>query len=114
MEIQARTLGPDHPGVAVALNNLAVVAASYLGFALPGAPGGLGVYDLLVKTSLARGFAIDPSTALSCTLVLHAMLVAPIALAGAVILARDGLSLSGLRALAEAPARAPAAGTDGH
>ena len=96
------------------MGNLAVVTSGYLGFALPSAPGGLGVYDLLVKTSLTRGFSLDPSTALSCTLVLHALLVVPVSLAGAVILARDGLSLSRLRAMATRPADAPGAEAHEH
>lgn len=95
--------------------DLAVVVASYLGFALPGAPGGLGLYELLVKTSLERGFFLDASTALGAALALHALLVVPIALAGAAILTRDGLSLASLRAAASQTAggRATPEGTGG-
>jgi glycosyltransferase 2 family protein len=69
---------------------LALVTAGYLSFALPLAPGALGVFELLMKGSLVLGFAVDPSTAMSCALVLHFMLVAPISIAGAAVLIRHG------------------------
>jgi hypothetical protein len=88
------------------VGDLAIVAAGYLSFALPSTPAAIGVYDLLVKTSLAIGFAVDSSTALAAALTLHFMLVVPISLAGAVVLLRNGLSVGGLRELARSERRA--------
>jgi uncharacterized protein (TIRG00374 family) len=78
---------------------LLLVAAGYLSFALPSGPGGLGVFELLVKGSLVAGSLIDPSTALGIALVLHALLVVPISLLGIACLAREGIAVSQLREL---------------
>jgi glycosyltransferase 2 family protein len=82
---------------------LLLVTAGYLSFALPLAPGSLGIFEVLMKGSLVAGFAIDADTAMSCALVLHFMLVVPISMAGAIVLLRDGLTLAGIRALGGAP-----------
>ncbi len=92
---------------------LLLVAASYLSFAIPAVPGALGVFEALVKTSLVAGFALDPATALGYALTLHFMLVAPISLLGAVLLAREGLSFGDLRRL-PVSGTVPAQTTDAH
>jgi glycosyltransferase 2 family protein len=84
--------------------DLALVTAGYLSFAIPAAPGSLGVFEFLVKGSLAHGFSLEPDVAMSGALVLHFMLVVPISLVGAAILLRDGVSLLRLREMAQPPA----------
>jgi uncharacterized membrane protein YbhN (UPF0104 family) len=79
--------------------NLALVAAGYLSFALPSGPGALGVFELLVKGSLALGLAVEPDLALGCALTLHFMLVVPISLAGAAFLLAQGVAPWRLRDL---------------
>lgn len=87
---------------------LALVAAGYLSFAVPAAPGSLGVYELLVKGLLADGMALPADLAMACTLALHALLVVPVSLVGAGVLVAQGLGLAGLRRLAEGRDTAPA------
>jgi uncharacterized protein (TIRG00374 family) len=84
--------------------DLALVTVGYLSFAIPAAPGSLGVFEFLVKGSLAQGFSLDPDLAMSGALVLHFMLVVPISLVGAAILLRDGVSLLRIRDMAQSPA----------
>jgi len=81
---------------------LLLAAASYLGFALPTGPAGLGGFELLVKGALESGLAIAPSRALGIALVIHVLLVLPISLVGAAVLARAG----GARALLDSPPEA--------
>jgi uncharacterized protein (TIRG00374 family) len=88
---------------------LLVVTAGYLSFAMPSIPGALGVFEVLVKTSLAAGFSINADAALSCALTLHGLLVVPISLLGAAFLLREGWSLGRLRQLGAGPAVAGAA-----
>jgi uncharacterized protein (TIRG00374 family) len=92
---------------------LLLVVASYLSFGLPAVPGALGVFETLVKTSLVAGFALEPATALGYALTLHLMLVAPISVIGAVVLAREGWSLGDLGRLS-AGAIATEQTTDAH
>ncbi len=69
---------------------LALVVASYLSFALPAAPAGMGQFEFAVKGALTAAFAVPPAKALACALTLHVLLVAPVALAGAAVLASRG------------------------
>jgi uncharacterized membrane protein YbhN (UPF0104 family) len=69
---------------------LLLAAAGYLGFALPTGPAGLGGFEVLVKGALEAGLAMGPSRALGIALTLHALLVAPISLLGAAVVAREG------------------------
>jgi glycosyltransferase 2 family protein len=85
---------------------LLLVTAGYLSFAIPAAPGGLGVFELLAKGSLVGGAHVEPSAALGMALVLHLLLVVPISLIGAGCLVREGLRLSSLRGLDGAASRA--------
>ncbi len=78
---------------------LLLVTAGYLSFAIPAAPGGLGVFELLLKGSLVGGAHVEPSAALGVALVLHLLLVVPISLIGAGCLVWEGLRLSSLRRL---------------
>jgi len=65
-------------------------AATYLGFALPTGPSGLGGFELLVKGVLAGGLGIDPSRSLGIALALHLLLVMPISVLGASCVVREG------------------------
>jgi glycosyltransferase 2 family protein len=68
---------------------LLLAAASYLGFALPTGPAGLGGFEALVKGALESGLAMEPSRALGIALALHTLLVVPISLVGAAVLLRE-------------------------
>jgi uncharacterized protein (TIRG00374 family) len=100
MQLVLRAFGLGVPLV----GDLALVTAGYLSFAVPAAPGSLGVFELLMKGALSQGLALGPDQALGGALVLHFMLVVPISLAGALVLLRDGVSLLRLGALARAAA----------
>jgi uncharacterized membrane protein YbhN (UPF0104 family) len=65
-------------------------AASYLGFALPTGPAGLGGFELLVRGALETGLALEPARALGIALAIHALLVLPISVIGAAVLVREG------------------------
>jgi uncharacterized protein (TIRG00374 family) len=84
-------------GLAVSLKS-AVVASAVLGLGLmiPGAPGGLGTYELF-GTEAFQLAGIAASSALALTVVIHAwVFVANIALGGC-LLAMKGISLTQLR-----------------
>jgi len=85
---------------------LLLVAAGYLSFAIPAAPGGLGVFELLARGSLVGGAHVEPSAALGIALVLHLLLVVPISLIGAGCLVWEGLGLFSLRGLDGGASRA--------
>jgi len=56
-----------------------------LALVIPSAPGGLGVFEAGGVVAL-RAFGVDDSTALSCTVVLHALTLFPFLIAGYVVL----------------------------
>jgi uncharacterized protein (TIRG00374 family) len=93
--------GIDLPAAA----HLALVTAAYSSFAVPAAPGSLGVFELLTKETLAFGFAQDAHVAMACALTLHFMLVAPISAVGAWVMLKEGLSLARLREMGAAPGK---------
>jgi uncharacterized membrane protein YbhN (UPF0104 family) len=81
---------------------LTVFAVITLGFALPAAPGGMGVYE--ASAVLALGwFGVDRERAFAVGLALHMLQYLPVTLAGLWVLAASGLSLADLRRRAEAP-----------
>lgn len=81
---------------------LTFFAVTTLGFALPAAPGGMGVYE--ASAVLALGwFGVDRERAFAVGLALHMLQYIPVTLAGLTVLASSGLSLNDLRHRAEAP-----------
>ena len=75
---------------------LTVFAVVTLGFAVPGAPGGMGVYE--AASVLALGwFGVDRDRAFAVGLALHLLQYLPVTVAGLWILATSGLSLRDLR-----------------
>jgi uncharacterized membrane protein YbhN (UPF0104 family) len=81
---------------------LTVFAVITLGFALPAAPGGMGVYE--ASAVLALGwFGVDRDQAFALGLTLHMLQYIPVTLAGMWVLAASGLSLADLRRRAGTP-----------
>jgi uncharacterized protein (TIRG00374 family) len=63
---------------------------------VPSTPGYVGVFDVPVKTILGL-FGVDPNTATSYTLLLHATLIVPVVLLGLFFTWRLGLSVGQLQ-----------------
>ncbi|MHC1790535.1 lysylphosphatidylglycerol synthase transmembrane domain-containing protein [Solidesulfovibrio sp.] len=81
---------------------LTVFAVVTLGFALPAAPGGMGVFE--ASAVLALGwFGVDRERAFAVGLALHMLQYIPVTLIGLGVLATSGLSLAKLRQQAEKP-----------
>ena len=77
-----------------------------LGGVIPAPPAGIGVYHYLAALALAPWVA-DSSTAFAFALVTHALSVMLVLALGSVSLARKGLSLGGLRRMADERAPDP-------
>jgi hypothetical protein len=75
---------------------LTVFAVITLGFALPGAPGGMGVYEAAAVLALSW-FGVDKDRAFAVGLVMHMLQYLPITAAGLWVLAASGLSVKDLR-----------------
>jgi len=75
---------------------LTVFAVATLGFAIPGAPGGMGVYEASVVLALGW-FGVDRDRAFAVGLALHLLQYLPVTLAGLWSLAASGMSLRDLR-----------------
>jgi hypothetical protein len=73
-----------------------VLVTTTLALVIPSAPGGLGVFEAGGVVAL-RAYGIDDSTALSCTVVLHALSILPYAAAGFVVLQRHAYRLRAQR-----------------
>lgn len=74
-----------------------VLIMTTLALVIPSAPGGLGVFEAGGVVAL-NAFGIDDSTALSCTVVLHALSVFPFLIAGWIVLHRHARWMRRLRA----------------
>jgi glycosyltransferase 2 family protein len=73
-----------------------ILVTTTLSLVIPSAPGGLGVFEAGGVVAL-RAFGIDESTALSATVVLHALNVFPYIVAGSVVLHRHAYRLRAQR-----------------
>jgi glycosyltransferase 2 family protein len=73
-----------------------ILVTTTLSLLIPSAPGGVGVFEAGGVVAL-RAFGIDDSTALSATVVLHALNVFPYVVAGAIVLHRHALRLRTLQ-----------------
>jgi uncharacterized membrane protein YbhN (UPF0104 family) len=74
-----------------------VLVTTTLSLVIPSAPGGVGVFEAGGLVAL-RAFGIDDSTALSATVVLHALNVFPYLVAGSIVLHRHAYRLRAQRA----------------
>ena len=86
---------------------LTVFAVATLGFALPGAPGGMGVFEASMVLALGW-FGVDKDRAFAVALTMHLLQYLPITAAGLWSLAASGMSLADLRRRAEADEEAAA------
>lgn len=95
-------------GIELPLHGAIVISAvAALSTAVPSAPGFIGTLDFAISTT-AQAFGVEPAAALALAIVVHAVALVPVALAGVVAAAavgRDG-SLVGLRASIDADTRA--------
>ena len=73
-----------------------VVVTTTLSLVIPSAPGGLGVFEAGGVLAL-RAYSVDESTALSATVVLHALNLFPFVVVGAVVLYGHALRLRSAR-----------------
>ena len=69
-----------------------ILVTTTLSLVIPSAPGGLGVFEAGGVIAL-RAYGVDDSTALSATVVLHALNVFPFVIAGSVVLHRHAYRL---------------------
>jgi glycosyltransferase 2 family protein len=69
--------------------SLIIVAVGALGTSIPSAPGYIGTYELAVSGA-AGAFGVAPETALAFAVLLHAVTLVPIAIAGAASLVMMG------------------------
>lgn len=68
-------------------------AVANLATLVPSSPGYVGTFDVALKTVLETWFGASAGTAAGYTLVVHAMLIVPVVLAGLYFLWRENLSL---------------------
>jgi hypothetical protein len=73
-----------------------ILVTTTLSLVIPSAPGGLGVFEAGGVLALSA-FGVDESTALSATVVLHALSVFPVVVAGAIVLHGHALRLRAAR-----------------
>lgn len=76
-----------------------LVALLVVGVAVP-TPGAVGGFHYFYRLGATAFFAASNDRAVGAALVLHAVSFVPVAVAGLILLAQEGLSLSGLGALA--------------
>lgn len=76
-----------------------IVALLVVGVAVP-TPGAVGGFHYFYRLGMTAFFAVPNDTAVGAALVLHAVSFVPVAVAGLILLAQEGLSLSRLGALA--------------
>jgi len=88
---------------------LTVFAVTTLGFAVPAAPGGLGVYEASMVLALGW-FGVEKERALAIGLAMHMLQYLPITVAGLWALAASGLSMDDLRKQAAVAASPPGRG----
>ena len=77
-------------------------AAGALATALPAAPGYVGTYDL-AAAAVGAGLGLEPAKAVALAAVVHAVVLVPIALAGAAALVAETVAGRAVRFLGPAP-----------
>lgn len=81
-----------------------VIVLLVVGVAVP-TPGQIGGFHAAYQIAVTTFFAVSADRAVGAAIVLHAMSVLPVLLVGVVLMAREGLTFAGARALAEQGAR---------
>jgi len=76
-----------------------MMAVLVVGFAVP-TPGSVGGFHKAYQIGAVAFFGVANDKAVGAALVLHAISFVPVTIGGAVFLAQEGLSLSGVRGLA--------------
>jgi glycosyltransferase 2 family protein len=78
-------------GINLPLSTAVIIGgAAALATALPAAPGYVGTFDL-AAAAVGAGLGLDPATAVALAAVVHAVVLVPIALAGAAALVGETL-----------------------
>jgi hypothetical protein len=78
-------------GINLPLSTAVIIGgAAALATALPAAPGYVGTFDL-AAAAVGVGLGLEPATAVALAAVVHALVLVPIALAGAAALVRETL-----------------------
>jgi uncharacterized membrane protein YbhN (UPF0104 family) len=100
-----RPIDRDRP---VAGESLIVVAVGALGTSIPSAPGYVGTYELAVSSAVGA-FGVPPESSLALAILLHAVTLLPLAIAGAVslVMIGGGSSLTSLARATEPERRTP-------
>jgi uncharacterized membrane protein YbhN (UPF0104 family) len=100
----ARSIGIDLSPA----ESLIVVAVGALGTSIPSAPGYVGTYELAVSSAV-RAVGAPPELALAFAILLHAVTLLPLAIAGAVslVMIGGGSSLTSLARATELERRTP-------
>jgi hypothetical protein len=78
-----------------------LLALLVVGVAVP-TPGGVGGFHEAFRIGATAFYGVDNDRAVGTAIVLHASQFVPVAIAGIVLMAQEGLTLSGMRRLAEA------------
>jgi uncharacterized protein (TIRG00374 family) len=84
-----------------------IVALLVVGVAVP-TPGAVGGFHYFYKLGATAFFAATPDRAVGAALVLHAVSFVPVAIAGLILMAQEGLSLSRLGAVTHSGAEGAA------
>ncbi|MCX6552819.1 MAG: hypothetical protein NTY02_17765, partial [Acidobacteria bacterium] len=79
-----------------------MMAVLVVGVAVP-TPGAVGGFHQAYRIGATAFFAAATDRAVGAAIVLHAISFVPVTIAGAIFMAQEGLSLSGVRGLASAP-----------
>jgi glycosyltransferase 2 family protein len=86
-------------GITLSVGTAVIIdAAGALATALPAAPGYVGTYDL-AAAAVGAGLGLDPAKAVALAAVVHAVVLVPIALAGAAALVGETISGRSVRFL---------------
>lgn len=72
---------------------MAIAAAAVLSTAIPAAPGSLGTYEL-VAAAVGTALGLSPETALALAVLVHAVTLVPLTIAGLITLIALGMKLS--------------------
>jgi uncharacterized membrane protein YbhN (UPF0104 family) len=85
-----------------------VMTLLVVGVAMP-TPGAIGGFHAAYQISVETFFAASADQAVGAAILLHAISFVPVTALGLVFMARDGLTFSGVRKMAQAPADGPGA-----
>jgi uncharacterized protein (TIRG00374 family) len=90
-----------------------VMTMLVVGVAVP-TPGAIGGFHEAYRLSVTAFYAAPSDRAVGAAIVLHAISFLPVTVLGITLMMRDGMSLGGMRRMAEAELRAPEGGRTRH